>query len=230
MKQTILDQDIWVIIPAFQEAVIIEKVVNNLKPLYGNIIVVDDGSDDETWQRAIDAGATGLRHVINLGQGAALRTGIEYALARGAKYICTFDADGQHDPNDLRVLLEKMFADDADIVIGSRSLGTATNMPLARRILLRAAIIFVKLYTGLSLSDPQNGLRIMTRHAAMSLDLRQARMAHATELLYRFSQLDFKIVEAPASVYYTPYSMAKGQTNFGAFTILKDIIKESVLK
>src|SRR5688500_16903207 len=94
-------QGLYIVIAAFNEAKAIGEVVRELLPLYPNVVVVDDGSRDETCDRAHEAGAIVLRHVVNRGQGAALQTGISYALKRGARFVVTFDADGQHRPEDI---------------------------------------------------------------------------------------------------------------------------------
>src|SRR5712692_1283282 len=111
--------DLWVVIPAFNEGPVIGEVVMAVRVLCDSVVVVDDCSDDDTGAKALEAGATVLRHPINLGQGAALQTGIRYSLSRGAGYIVTFDADGQHRPEDITVLLDTQVKTGADVVLGS---------------------------------------------------------------------------------------------------------------
>src|SRR5205823_1379368 len=138
-----------------------------------NVIVVDDGSSDDTAAEAARAGAYVLRHPINLGQGAALGTGIRYALLQRAEFIITFDADGQHRPEDIMVLLETARKRGADVVLGSRFLGRASDLPTSRRLLLKLATAYTRFTTGLSLTDAHNGFRLFTRNAAEQLHLRQ---------------------------------------------------------
>jgi len=115
---------LWVVIPAFNEATVIGDVISGLRARYPNVVVVDDRSEDDTTNVAVAAGAVVIRHPINLGQGAALQTGIRYALQRGADCIVTFDADGQHQVEDIGVLLDTHTRTNADVVIGSRFLGS----------------------------------------------------------------------------------------------------------
>src|SRR5262249_40916537 len=156
------------------------------------VVVVDDFSSDETADIAEQAGAIVIRHPINLGQGAALQTGITYALGHGADIIVTFDADGQHDASDVRRLVEAIQKNDADFALGSRFLGRAINMPSARRVVLRGALLFTRLATGMEISDVHNGLRAMTHRGAKALYLRQNRMAHASEILEQISRSRLK--------------------------------------
>src|SRR5205807_7673808 len=130
------------------------------------ILVVDDGSDDRTGEIAASAGAIVIRHPINLGQGAALQTGIEVALSAGANVVVTFDADGQHRRDDIWKLIDALADRGVDFALGSRFLGRALGIPATRRWLLRVATLFTRLTTGLDVTDAHNGLRAMTRRGA----------------------------------------------------------------
>ncbi|PWB65897.1 MAG: glycosyl transferase [Bradyrhizobiaceae bacterium] len=208
-------------IPAYDEAGMIGRVVADLGSLGHRIVVVDDGSRDATAARAREAGAVLVRHPINLGQGAALQTGIDFALRQDARAIVTFDADGQHRGTDIPRLLDSL--KDADFALGSRFLGGAAGMPPLRRLLLRAATLFTRLSTRLDLTDSHNGLRAMTRRGAERIHLRQNRMAHASELLSQIAASRLPYVEVPVTVEYTAYSLAKGQRTSDAVTILIDL-------
>ena len=116
------DKNIYAVIPAFNESQKIARVVTDLKKSGLNVVVVDDGSNDDTFDSARRAGANTYRHIINLGQGAALQTGIEIALKMGAEYIVTYDADDQHDPRDIAPLLSRITKGDYDVILGSRFL------------------------------------------------------------------------------------------------------------
>ena len=164
-----------------------------------------------------------LRHPINLGQGAALQTGIRYALSRGAGYIVTFDADGQHRPEDIRVLLDMQVKTGADVVLGSRFLGHAENIPRLRRMLLQLAVIYTHITSGVKLTDAHNGLRLLTRRAAERLRIRQDRMAHASEIIDQIGALGLTVVEAPVTIVYTEYSLRKGQKLGNALNILTEL-------
>lgn len=211
-------------VPAFNEERSIESVVQGLVEGGIHVVVVDDGSDDDTGQRALGAGATVLRHPINRGQGAAIRTGIVYALQNGAPYVVTFDADGQHDPADVPRMLEALLEKDADVALGSRFLGSAPGISGGRRILLRLATLFTNAITGVLLSDAHNGLRLMTADAAAAIRIRQDGMAHASEVIEQIASKRLRYVEVPVTVRYTDYSKAKGQSGFGSVSILYNLL------
>jgi glycosyltransferase involved in cell wall biosynthesis len=214
----------WVVIPAYQEAKVLRRVVAGVRGIGARVVVVDDGSSDRTTEEALAAGATVLRHAVNLGQGAALQTGIDYALARGASYVFTFDADGQHAPEFLLILEAALQQTGADVVLGSRTLGKAVDIPMTRKLLLKAALAFTRLQTTLPVTDTHNGLRLFTRNAASRIRIRHTRMAHASEILSQIRELGLRFVEAPVTVQYTDYSLTKGQKITGAFQILADIL------
>jgi len=214
---------LWVIIPAYNEAAIVADVVADVRSAGYRVAVVDDGSTDATGVQAAGAGAVVVRHPINLGQGAAIQTGIEFALGDGADVLVIFDADGQHRTADIAVLLAALNAHDADFALGSRYLGASVNQPKVRRLLLQAATWFTRLTTGLNVTDTHNGLRAMTRRGAQSVNLRQNRMAHASEILHQIADSGLKYVEAPVTIEYSAYSLAKGQSFGDALTILTDL-------
>ena len=217
-----MDQ-IFVVIPAFNEGKVIGDVVTSVRVHFPNVVVVDDGSSDDTIAMARNAGAVVVPHPFNLGQGAALQTGLSYVLQNGADYIVTFDADGQHDIQDVPKMLEALKLKQVDIVLGSRFLGSTQKLPPLRRLVLKMAVIFTKITAGLQLTDTHNGLRVLSRHAAQSIRIRQDSMADASELLDQIGQMKLKYVEAPVHVIYSEYSLAKGQKLTGAFAILADL-------
>jgi len=214
---------VWVVVPAYNEARVIAAVIAELKRAVHRIVVVDDGSSDSTAEIGAECGAAVLRHPINLGQGAALQTGIEFALAHGAELIVTFDADGQHRTADVARLIDALEAERADFALGSRFLGSAAKVPPLRRILLRAATLFTRLTTGLALTDAHNGLRAMTRRGALRIRLRQNRMAHASEILGQIAASGLRYVEVPVTIDYSSYSRAKGQRSGDLIVILLDL-------
>jgi glycosyltransferase involved in cell wall biosynthesis len=185
--------------------------------------VVDDGSSDQTGEVARQAGAVVLRHPINLGQGAGLQTGITFALSQGADYVVTFDGDGQHRAHDIASLLYALDEHGADFALGSRFLRTGVRLPPARRLLLKLAVWFTRLTTGMQVTDTHNGLRAMTRRGAAAIALRQNRMAHASEILHQIAESKLKYIEVPVTVDYTAYSLSKGQTLGDALLILTDL-------
>jgi glycosyltransferase involved in cell wall biosynthesis len=214
---------LWVVVPAFNEGPAVGAVAADLKTRYDNVVVVDDGSSDDTAARAKSAGAIVVRHHINLGQGAALQTGIDFVLRRGAATIATFDADGQHAPEDIAALAAALARNRADIALGSRFLGVTEGIGVWRRLVLKTAIVFQHWTTGLRLTDAHNGLRVMTASAARRIRIRQNRMAHASEIVAQIAALRLRVVEAPCTVRYSEYSRAKGQRLTGALRILFDL-------
>jgi glycosyltransferase involved in cell wall biosynthesis len=216
--------NVWVVIPAYDEDAVIGDVVGRLRICYRNVVVVDDCSRDATGPAAGAAGAMVLRHPINLGQGAALQTGISYALEQGADSIVTFDADGQHRVEDIGVLIDVQIRTGAEVVLGSRFLGRAENIPTLRRLLLKLAVIFARVTSGANLTDAHNGLRLFTRRAALQLRITQNRMAHASEITEQIHRLGLSMTEAPVTIVYTDYSLRKGQKLSSVFTILSELI------
>ena len=223
-------RQIWVVIAAYNEASVIASVVADVRGAGYRTVVVDDGSSDGTGAAAFEAGAVVVRHPINLGQGAGLQTGISFALAEGADLIVTFDADGQHRAEEIAVLLDAMVRNGADFALGSRFLGRALHQPLSRRILLSAATTFTRLTTGLSVTDTHNGLRAMTRRGAGCINLHQNRMAHASEILHQIAASGLRYVEAPVTIEYSAYSLAKGQRLSDALMILVDLFARRLLR
>jgi glycosyltransferase involved in cell wall biosynthesis len=191
-------------------------------------VLVDDGSSDATAATAEKASAVVIRHLVNLGQGAALQTGIEFALHEGAEVIVTFDADGQHRASDIDGLIGALAEHDADFALGSRFLGGTVNLPPARRLLLKAATSFTRATSGLSITDTHNGLRAMTRRGASAIRLRQNRMAHASEFLNQIAASGLKYVEVPVTIEYSAYSLAKGHKLGDSLSILVDLSARSL--
>jgi len=213
-------RDVWVVIAAFNEAAVIRGVVAEVVAAGWPVVVVDDGSRDATAAAARMPGATVLRHAFNLGQGAALQTGIDYAVRRGARQIVTFDADGQHRVEDIPALVAAL--DDADIALGSRFLGAVEGATAGRRALLRTATAVSNRLSGLKLTDAHCGLRAFRISAAPRLRITQDRMAHASELLRKIKTSGLRVVEVPVTIRYTEHSRRKGQHGFQAVRILFD--------
>jgi glycosyltransferase involved in cell wall biosynthesis len=188
------------------------------------VVVVDDGSTDATSVRARAAGAAIVVHPINLGQGAALQTGIDYALAHGARWLVTLDADGQHDPSEAREMLAYAQREQLDVALGSRFLGTTVGMTRGRWLLLKLALLFQALTTRTALTDVHNGLRVLSAAAAHRIRLRQNRMAHASELIGIMRRERLRYREFPVTIRYTDYSKSKGQGALSALNILTDLL------
>lgn len=215
-----------VVIPAFNEQSSIAEILHRLSDREYYLIVVDDGSTDRTAEVALQFPVHLLRHCCNLGQGAGLQTGITYALlSTDVRFIVTFDSDGQHRPDDIDRLVAPLRDGRCDVALGSRFIDNASvrRVPLARRLILRAATWFTRVTTGMRLTDTHNGLRAFTREAASQLCITQNRMAHASELLTQVAIRGLRWVEVPVRIEYTEYSRAKGQRVLDALNILWDI-------
>jgi len=224
------DDCLWIVIPAYNEERVIGSVVEDVVRRYPNVVVVDDCSTDSTGAAASAAGAHVVPHPINLGQGGALQTGFDYALSHGAQAVVTFDADGQHCVEDIDALRAAIELDGCDVALGSRFLGEATRVPTTRVLLLRAAVFFTWITSGLRLSDTHNGLRMLNRRALQTLRIRQNRMAHASELLDQIGASELRYKEVPVRIVYTEYSLAKGQRSSAAFRILADLFLARISK
>jgi glycosyltransferase involved in cell wall biosynthesis len=207
---------------AFNEGRVIRSVVRELVAEGWSVVVTDDGSHDDTFEQASVRGVVVLRHVLNLGQGAALQTGIDYAVAQGAVHIVTFDADGQHHPGDIPRLLKALT--DADIALGSRFLGHIEGAGRGRRALLGLAVIVSNALIGLKLTDAHCGLRAFRASEASTLRMTQERMAHASELLRKAARRGLRVVEVPVTIRYSNYSTAKGQSGLEAVRIVFDYL------
>jgi glycosyltransferase involved in cell wall biosynthesis len=220
----------FVVIPAYNEASSIEQVAREVRAEYPHVVVVDDGSMDDTFAAAKRCAAYVLRHIVNRGQGAALQTGIEFALSRGAGFVVTFDADGQHRVEDIAAMLMPIWRGECEITLGSRFLGGAENIPSSRRRMLRLAVLFTRTVNRVNVTDAHNGLRAFSSRAARKINITLDRMAHASELIdqIRASGLPFK--EVPVQIRYTAYSVRKGQTARGAIKILVHYLLGRVLR
>jgi glycosyltransferase involved in cell wall biosynthesis len=211
----------WVVIAAFNEGAVIRSVVGEVAAEGYSVVVVDDGSSDDTVASARIAGVTVLRHAINRGQGASLQTGIDFAVRRGAEYVVTFDADGQHSVEDIPALIGELT--HADIALGSRFLGKdAIGVTKRRNRMLRLATVVSNRMSGLTLTDAHCGLRALRATAAPKLRITQDRMAHASELLRKIRTQKLRVTEVPVTIRYTEHSQRKGQSGFQAIRILFD--------
>jgi glycosyltransferase involved in cell wall biosynthesis len=219
--------DIWVIIPAFNEGQVIGSVLQELCQYGYKVVVIDDGSTDDTTAQALHHPVTVLRHLTNLGQGAALETGLRYVTSMADEgVVVTFDADGQHHVEDISRLVTTLQESGCDVVLGSRFLDGARveSITWQRRALLKLATWFTRVTTGLKLTDTHNGLRVFTLEAARKIHITQNGMAHASELLSLIADLKLSYSEAPVTISYTAYSTRKGQSVWNGLNILWDIM------
>lgn len=224
------DSAIFIIIPSFNEEMVLRSTVEPLMNTGYHVVVIDDGSTIEQEKFVADLQVTTIRHPQNLGQGAALETGTKYALAKGASFIVHFDADGQHDYSAIERLLAPILNNTTDVVFGSRFLTKQSSLPFKRSLLLHTARYINFLFTGLLLSDAHNGFRAFNRKAADLLRIKENRMAHASEILILVKKNKLRFTEVGVDVRYTEYSKAKGQSGWNSIRILFDLLLHKLLR
>ena len=213
------------VIPAYNEAARVGKVVRSAIGLVDAVIVVDDGSTDETGTAATAAGARVIRHTMNGGAGAATMTGIEAARRMGATAVVTLDADEQHDPADIPRLLEPVKRDTADIVFSNR-FGQRNRIPKIRRLFNAIGNVVTLVATGKWVQDSQCGYKVFGPKALAQIDLRMSGFEFCTEIVREAVQHKWRIVQVPTKVMYSEYTLAKGQSfGNGVKTALKILLR-----
>lgn len=209
-----MGQNIFIVIPAFNEEKTIGRVISGLLTAgYTNIVVIDDCSQDNTYSIASKFPIHLLRHSINRGQGAALQTGIDFSLQNGADIIITFDSDGQHCTEDIPSLLDPIVKKETDIAMGSRFL-KGCRIPFFRKILLKGSILVMFLFYGIRMSDVHNGLRAISKNAAEKIDITCDRMAHASEIIEEMHKHHIKFKEIPVTIRYNEETLKKGHGSY----------------
>ncbi len=220
---------IFIVIAAFNEEKKIALVLKDLKKKgYQNIVVVDDGSKDRTFEKASAEEVFVLRHKKNLGQGAALRTGINFSLKKGADIVVTFDADGQHRTSEIKKLVEPVARGEIDVALGSRFLGKNTKMRKRIRLLLYCGILLHYILYGVWLTDVHNGFRALSRKAAIKIKIREKRMEHASEIIEQIHKHRLSYKEIPVTIVYTKYSVAHGQTPWQRIKVGFNLAKKKI--
>lgn len=221
----------FAVIPAYNESIVIASVIKGVKKYVDSVIVIDDGSSDDTADKARSAGAVVIKHIINRGQGAALQTGTDYALTHGAEIIVHFDADGQMDPSDIPFLCEPIQKGECDIVLGSRFLNAENSIPKTKKIIHLLARRFDRIISGINSTDVHCGFRCISFRTAQRIRINHDRMAHATEILENIARNNFRFKEIPITVRYTAYSRGKAMPIFThIWQILRDIAVGKLVK
>jgi len=225
-------QHIFIIIPVYNEAKSVRAVITGLlQKGYSNIIVIDDGSAENIFNPIRNLPFIYMKHRVNLGQGAALQTGLNFVKKQDAQIVVTFDADGQHCAEDIEKLIAPLIRNEADIVIGSRFIESDNNsMPLTRKIVLQSARFVNLLFSGILLSDAHNGLRAMNQKAINAIQISENRMAHASEILLEIKRHHLKCTEVPVNISYTEASIKKGQSSIDSIRILFDLVLHKLFK
>lgn len=212
--------NIYCIIPALNEEKTIAGVINGVKPFVSRVVVVDDCSADRTAELAAGQGAVVLRHIINRDQGAALRTGTEYALKNGAEIIVHFDGDGQFSAEEIKDVIAPITNGEADIVFGSRFLGKKSKMPrFKEKVLFPLARMVNYFVLGINTTDPQSGFRAMSKKTAEQIVIEHRGKAHCSEILHKAFKYNLRVKEVPMTVIYRRFGLKLSD----GFRILKDL-------
>ncbi|MCT2339295.1 glycosyltransferase family 2 protein [Corynebacterium sp. p3-SID1056] len=216
--------DTWLIVPCYNEGQVIQEVLASARETFPNIVAVNDGSRDNSAQAIHAAGAHLVNHPVNLGQGAAIQTGVEYARAQpGAKFFVTFDADGQHQIKDVKRMIHRLRTEPIDIVVGTRFAGQEdTQVPWIKRVVLKTVVFLSPRTRRLGLTDAHNGLRAFNAKVAGEMNIRMNGMSHASEIVTMIDEHGWRVAEEPVDILYTEYSMSKGQSLINGVNILAD--------
>ena len=215
--------------PVYNEADVIGSVIKDVLTVCPTVVCVNDGSRDASAAEIVKAGGYLVDHPINMGQGAALQTGIEFARAMPqVQRFVTFDADGQHLVEDAVRMLALLEEGDLDIVLGSRFLGATIGASKAKKALLKAAVQFSNATSGVKLSDAHNGLRAFNRHVAETMEITAPDMTHASEIIELIAANNYRYQEVPVTIRYTDYSTSKGQASVNAINIAVDTLLRRV--
>ncbi|MCK7662434.1 glycosyltransferase family 2 protein [Corynebacterium sp. CCM 9185] len=212
--------------PCYNEATVIGDVIRAARETFPNIVAINDGSADDSDIAIHAAGAHLINHPVNLGQGAAIQTGVEYARAQpGSRYFVTFDADGQHQVKDVVAMLQRLRTEPLDIVVGTRfgrPRSEGDQVPLLKRVVLRTVVMLSPRAKRMGLTDAHNGLRVFNRRVAEELNIRMNGMSHASEFVTQIDERGWRVAEQPVDILYTEYSMSKGQSLINGVNILAD--------
>jgi len=227
-----MKRKIFVIVPAYNETNVIALTIKPLLDKGYHVVIVNDGSTTDIFEFIKEFPVHYLLHTINLGQGAALQTGHEYAKKFNPNYIVHFDADGQHNADDISRFIQILETKNVDIVLGSRFLNedAQKQVPWQRQILLKTARVVNWFFTGLLLTDAHNGFRVFRGGVVDRLRLTENRMAHATEILRLIKKNKLRYKEASTLIKYTAYSTGKGQGASASLNILIDIFYHRFIK
>lgn len=219
---------IIVVIAAYNEEKKVANVVNEVSKYVDLVIVVDDGSKDKTADIVKNKKAIVLRHFINLGQGAALQTGFDYAKKLNPKVVITYDADGQFEAKEILKIIKPILDKKVDVVLGSRFLGKIINMSSIRRYILKLGILFTWIFSEIKLTDTHNGFRAFSNKALNLIEITQNRMAHASEIIDEIKRNNLSYKEIPVTVKYDDYSKQKGQSSLNSIRILIELISRKL--
>ena len=235
MKNRYSNYSVCVVIPAYNEGVVIKGVVESvikllaLTKLKYRVVVVNDGSNDNTASEAAMGGATVINHLLNSGAGSATATGLSYALRNNYSIAATMDADGQHDPTDVLNGITTLIGGDVDLLIGSRLINS-DGMSRVKVLGNKGLSLITYLIFSIKTTDSQSGLRIFGPRALKELRWSTNGYEFCSEMLWRANQLNLTVDEYSIKAIYTDYSMSKGQSNWNAINIVKSLLKRRIVE
>ena len=219
-------------IPAFNEEKNIGAIVAKLKMKYEHVIVCDDGSLDMTQAIASSLGAIVVKHSTNLGYGAAIRTIFNEAKKVDGDVLVTFDADGQHKISEIDSVLKPISENKADVVIGSRFLGSTKDLPKYRKIGIKTITGLTNTLTGGNITDAQSGFRAYSKKVLNEISPTESGMGISTEILIKSSKKQMRISEIPITISYDGNTHSQEPISHGTsvvFSTLKHVAIERPL-
>lgn len=217
----------FILIPAFNEASVISKTISDLKKYFNNILVVNDASNDNTLEILNKLEVISITHPINLGQGGAIKTGIEYLLKYSdADIVITFDADGQHSVIDAVKMQDMMKNKNLDIILASRFIDKKhlLEIPLLKKWLLINAVKLLSFLSGVDVTDTHNGLKAYRADALRKITFQSDSYSFENEILFEIKKNNLNFQELSSKVIYTEYSKSKGQSILNSTLILEDLV------
>lgn len=232
---TLMKQRVCIVIPSYNEATVIGDVIRQTGAAFSKagidhqIVIVNDGSKDDTSQIARKAGVVVIDHVLNSGAGGATSTGLSYANQNNFDIAITMDADGQHDPEDAIRGIEVLNTSHADLVIGSRLINSEGMSKVKVLGNLGLSVITYTLF-GVKTTDSQSGLRLFSKRSLETLRWKTSGYEFCSEMIWRANQLGLVINEYPIKAIYTEYSKSKGQNNWNAINIIKSLLSRRIME
>lgn len=224
---------VCVVIPAYNEGKVIKNVIKKARKEFEktkyeiDIVLINDGSADNTADEAKKAGAKIINHILNSGAGGATATGLSFANQKKYDLAVTMDADGQHSPKDVISGIDFAIKNNIDLAIGSRLIDSRGMSRV--KVLGNKGLSFITyILFGVNVTDSQSGLRVYSRKALEQLRWKTSGYEFCSEMIWRANQLHLKIAEYPIEAIYTDYSRAKGQNNWNAINIVKSLVARRI--
>ena len=220
-------KDVYLVVPAFNEERTVSQIIEAIAEKGYNVVLVNDGSRDKTLELATESKRkypnqiSVVSHIINRGLGAALKTGMVVALNKGAKYIVTFDADGQHEIEDISKVCKPLQDGEADVVIGARPF---EDMPISKSFanLIMNGLTYI--FYGRNVKDSQSGLRAFTAEAADKINIVSRGYGVSSEFIKEISDKKLKLAEVTITTIYTPDTQHKGTDAIVGLRILAKMV------